>query len=77
MIAVKVHGTGGYFSNQILPRLIGNKPVFGAVILLIRNPRDVLIADWHRRKAKSHYLHVNATYFGKTIIINFGLWMCV
>ena len=75
VIAVKVHGKGGYMSNQKLPRRIGNRTVFGAAILLIRNPRDALVAEWHRERSNknhntslnNHYLSVNSTYFGKNI----------
>ena len=46
--------------------------IFGAALLLIRDPRNALIAEWHRRKTKrlvnatvsSHFLSTSRLYFG-------------
>ena len=48
-------------------------PIYGAAILLIRNPRDALIAEWHRERTNrvsngtnsNHVMHVGKEYFGK------------
>ena len=72
---VKDHGAGTpLFSNNQLPkRILDDKPVYGGAILLVRNLRNSLIAEWHRertkrqntRTASNHFLYVGAENFGE------------
>ena len=49
---------------------------YRSAILIVRNLKDALIADWHRRCAKSqnltvenrHVLSVGKEYFGKSLL---------
>lgn len=75
VLVVKDHGAGTpLFTNNKLPkRILDNKPVYGGTVLLVRNPKHCLIAEWHREKSKrqnnrtasNHFLHVGAEYFGE------------
>ena len=77
VLAVKDHGAGApLFSNSKLPRrILDDKPVYGGTILLVRNPRYSLIAEWHRERSKrqnsrtasNHFLYVGAENFGKCV----------
>ena len=74
MLAIKTHNHNPMFIKSKLPRRILNSmPIYGAAILLIRNPRDALIAEWHRERTNrvsngtnsNHVMHVGKEYFGK------------
>lgn len=74
MLVVKTHNRNPMFTKNRLPRrILHDMPVFGAAVLLIRNPRDAMIAEWHRERSKrlitpnesNHVLHVGKEYFGK------------
>ena len=47
---------------------------YGSAILLVRNPRDALIAEWNREKSKkqvsknvsNHFSYVGQEFFGMT-----------
>ena len=75
VLVVKDHGAGTpLFSNNQLPkRILDDKPVYGGAILLVRNLRNSLIAEWHRertkrqnsRTASNHFLYVGAENFGE------------
>ena len=74
VIAVKVHGVKGLFTNGKLPRRVFNRaPIFGAAILLVRDPKSALVAEWHRERTKrqtnasssNHYLSVGKEFFSK------------
>ena len=59
VIAVKVHGTRGKFTHSQLPsRISDGSLVFGAAILLVRDPRSALVAEWHRERT---HRQTNAT----------------
>ena len=76
VIAIKSHSINPLFINmENLPKRIFNKaPLFGAAIVLIRNPRDALIAEWHRERTKrktsvnssNHILHTGREHFGRS-----------
>ena len=77
VIAVKTHGVKGLFTHGQLPRRVFNyAPVFGAAILLVRDPKSALVAEWHRERSKrltnattsNHYLVVGEQYFSKCIV---------
>ena len=40
-------------------------PPWGAVILIVRNPLDTVVADWNRVQGHSHVAAVGADHFGK------------
>lgn len=75
VIAIKSHTVNPLFTNmKSLPKSIPSKtPVFGAALVLIRNPRGAMIAEWHRERTKrqttrnvsNHVLFVGEEYFGK------------
>ena len=75
VLVVKDHGAGTpLFSNTKLPkRILDDKPVYGGTVLLVRNLKHCLIAEWHRERSKrqnnrtasNHFLHVGAEYFGE------------
>ena len=75
VLVVKDHGAGTpLFSNNQLPRrILDDKPVYGGAILLVRNLRNSLIAEWHRERSKrensrtasNHFLYVGAENFGE------------
>ena len=63
---LKVQFVGGHvFSSERVP--------YGAAILLVRDPRAALVAEWNREKSKrlvsqnvsNHFAHVGQEYFGK------------
>ena len=63
---LKVQFVGGHvFSLERVP--------YGAAILLVRDPRGALVAEWNREKSKkmmsqnvsNHFAHVGQEYFGK------------
>ena len=63
---LKVQFVGGHmFSLDRLP--------YGAAVLLVRDPRTALVAEWNREKSKrmmsqnvsNHFAHVEQEYFGK------------
>ena len=77
-IAVKVHGIKGLFTNGNLPQRIFNRtPIFGAAILLVRDPKSALVAEWHRERTKrqtnatssNHYLSAGEEFFSKFTIL--------
>ena len=73
--AIKFHSVNPLFTNmKNLPKRISNTSlIFGAGIILIRNPRDAMIAEWHRERTKrqsnrnvsNHFLYVGKEFFGK------------
>lgn len=79
VIAIKFHTVNPLFTNmQKLPRRISTAvPVFGAALVLIRNPRNAMIAEWHRERTKrqsnrnvsNHFLYVGRESFGKFVVI--------
>ena len=62
----KVQFVGGHF-------LSNNGEPYGAAVLLIRDPRAALVAEWNREQSKSaisqkvsnHFTYVQKDYFGK------------
>lgn len=81
VIAVKFHSINPLFTNmkKLPKRIPPTVPVFGAAIVLIRNPRDSLVAEWHREKSKrqsnvnvsNHFLYVGKEYFGMSTLSTF------
>ena len=79
VIAIKSHTVNPFFTAMDgLPRRIPNKaPVFGAALVLIRNPRNAMIAEWNRERTKrksnvnvsNHILFVGREYFGKIVFV--------
>lgn len=75
VIAIKSHSINPLFTHmKKLPKIVPMKvPVFGAAVLLIRNPRNALIAEWHRERTKrqsnrnisNHFLYVGEEFFGR------------
>lgn len=73
VLAIKSHTINPLFTNMKLPKRVSNTPVFGAAIVLIRNPRNAMVAEWHREKSKrqsnvsvsNHFLYVGEEHFGK------------
>ena len=74
VIAVKTHNTKGRFTHgELPPRILNRAPVFGAAILLVRDPKSALVAEWHREKTRcqtnatssSHYLSAGEEFFSK------------
>ena len=74
VIAIKSHGIKGLFTHGQLPRRIfNNSPIYGAAILLVRDPKSALVAEWHRERTKrqtnatssNHYLLAGEEYFSK------------
>jgi hypothetical protein len=75
VLAVKSHATNPLFTGmEKLPKRISTRtPVFGAALILVRNPRNAIIAEWHRERTKrqttrnvsNHILFVGEEYFGK------------
>lgn len=73
--AIKLHSINPLFTNmKHLPSRISNTlPVFGAAIILVRNPRDAMVAEWHRERTKrqtnrnvsNHFLYVGKEHFGE------------
>ena len=69
-LVVKTHESTPKFPGR---RLRTDLRFFRAGILLLRNPKDSLVADWNRRRSKTqnkstisnHYLYVGEEYFGK------------
>ena len=80
VIAIKSHTVNPLFTRmKKLPKRIStNTPVFGAALVLIRNPRNAIIAEWHRERTKrqtnrnisNHVLFVGKEYFGKVHIVS-------
>lgn len=76
VIAIKSHSINPLFRNmEKLPKRTFNKaPIFGAAIVLIRNPRYALIAEWHRERTKrktnvntsNHILYTGREHFGRS-----------
>ena len=74
VLVIKSHAVNPLFTNmENLPmRIPSMVPVFGAAIVLVRNPRHAMIAEWHREKTKrksnktvsNHFLYVGKEYFG-------------
>ena len=74
VIAMKTHNlkvqfVGGHvFSNTRVP--------YGAAILLVRDPRGALVAEWNRERSKrmispnvsNHFTYVGEEYFGEDCI---------
>ena len=77
VIAIKTHTVNPLFTNmEKLPtRVASTTPVFGAAIFLVRNPRNAMIAEWHRERTKrksnitvsNHFLYVDKSHFGKSV----------
>ena len=73
-IAVKTHNIHPNFKG---PDMKEGPPSFGSAILLVRNPKDALVADWHRRRnnrntndnVSNHVLSVGPEYFGEPTIM--------
>lgn len=75
VIAIKSHTINPLFTlmDNLPKRIPSNTPVFGAALVLIRNPRNAMIAEWHRERTKrqtnrnvsNHVLFVGEEYFGK------------
>lgn len=74
VIAIKSHGVRALFTNGELPQRVNkNHPLYGAAVLLVRDPKSALVAEWHREKSKrqtnatssNHYLAVGEEYFSK------------
>ena len=65
---LKVEFVGGHVFN-----LTGS--LYGAAILLVRDPRGALVAEWNRKKSvvaispnfSSHYGYVGEDYFGELL----------
>lgn len=61
--------------RKLPKRILNDAPVYGGAILLVRNPRRAMIAEWHRERSKrqvnstvsNHYLYVGKEYFGELI----------
>ena len=59
---------GHVFSRERLP--------YGATVLLVRDPRAALVAEWNREKTKrqvsynvsNHFAYVGQEYFGEIIL---------
>ncbi len=76
-LVVKTHQTdprwSGVTYSQSEPFKYFNKlrdvPVYSAAILVVRNPYDALVAEWHREQTESlpdnHIDHVGMEYFSK------------
>ena len=73
-LVIKAHSKNALFTNNKLPRRILNDiPIYGGAILLVRDPRKALVAEWHRERShrratsnvSSHYLYVGKEYFGE------------
>ena len=73
VLAIKTHDrkiqvVGGHFFNT-------PKVLYGGAILLIRDPRAALVAEWNREKSRhmvspnvsNHFAYVGQEYFGKKI----------
>ena len=63
---LEVQFVGGHvFSSERIP--------YGAAVLLVRDPRAALVAEWNREKSKgvisqnvsNHFAYVGQEYFGK------------
>lgn len=63
---LKVQFVGGhFFSDSRIP--------YGAALLLVRDPRGALVAEWNRERSKrmvsqnvsNHFIYVGQEYFGK------------
>ena len=76
VIAIKTHNNKGRFTNGHLPpRVYVGIPIYGAAILLVRDPKTALVAEWHRQRTRSqsnttfssHFLTVGEEYFSKYI----------
>lgn len=74
VIAVKTHTI---HPNLLGPDVKSGPPAFGSAIVLIRNPRDAAVADWHRKRnnrmtnssVSNHVLSVGPEMFGKLGIL--------
>ena len=77
VIVVKTHnnhplfvGDRGEFRSRV--------GVFGSAILLVRNPMDALVSDWHRgrsnrkmnRTVSNHFLSVGEDWFGEMSLLH-------
>ena len=66
---LKVQFVGGHFFSL-------TRPPYGAAILLVRDPRGALVAEWNRERSarsvtpntSSHYTYVGEEYFGKWLM---------
>lgn len=75
MIAIKSHTVNPLFTHMDnLPKKIPSRtPVFGGALVLLRNPRSAMIAEWHRERTKrqtnrnvsNHILFIGVEHFGK------------
>ena len=74
VIAIKTHSKKALLTHSKLPRRVFNHvPVYGAAILLVRDPMSALVSEWHRERTKrqtnatssNHYLTVGEEYFRK------------
>ena len=81
VIAIKTHNNKGRFTNGHLPpRVYAGIPIFGAAILLVRDPKSALVAEWHRKRTRSqsnetsssHFLAVGEEYFSKSLRIKYN-----
>lgn len=71
MLVTKTHNLKVQFvSGHLFSR--DRKP-YGAAVLLVRNPRAALVAEWNRERTKrmvshnvsNHYTYVEQDYFGE------------
>ena len=66
---LKVQFVGGHFFSL-------TRCPYGAAILLVRDPRGALVAEWNRERSarsvtpntSSHYTYVGEEYFGKWLM---------
>ncbi len=51
--------------QNVCPSHVVQDPRYGSAILLVRDPADVIVAEWQRKKAKSHRQSVGIEFFGR------------